>query len=342
MEVFFLDVAQSTCQVILLGERRAIVVDCGLRNDRIVLQFLRRSGVEYLERLIVSHSHEDHIGGAVAILGEYQDRISKVCFVQDHQFLQSAFWKRISELYKAGTLTADHLVRLESTEAPQEVWSDGSKSMCLRTYSPTAAENLLAQEAETPNPTSAVLFFDIGAHRIILAADSEVSQWEEIHRKSGVRMKCDLLAVPHHAGRAHRSIKDLNWLFDEALSADVAVISVGTTNTHGHPREDVVEAMSTRGTKILCTQITRRCHDDLESVRPGVLQPVIQFGRSSPKQDLTNGGNSRNVACAGTVRVETTESGLVVERMNDHQLAVDRLPRTATVCPLCRRSTSAS
>lgn len=58
----------------MLGQRRAIVVDCGLRNDRLVLQFLQRSGIEFLERLIVSHSHDDHIGGAVSIMGAYQPR----------------------------------------------------------------------------------------------------------------------------------------------------------------------------------------------------------------------------------------------------------------------------
>jgi competence protein ComEC len=96
MEVFFLDVAQGTCQIILLGDRRAIVLDCGVPNDRLVLQFLRRLGIEYLDRLIVSHSHSDHIGGAVSVLGEYQDRIERICFVQDDLFLQSSFWRRVS------------------------------------------------------------------------------------------------------------------------------------------------------------------------------------------------------------------------------------------------------
>ncbi len=79
MEVFFLDVAQGTCQVIMLGQRRAIVIDCGIRNDRIVLQFLRRMGVEHIERLIVSHCHGDHIGGAVSVLGAFQNPISRGC-----------------------------------------------------------------------------------------------------------------------------------------------------------------------------------------------------------------------------------------------------------------------
>ncbi len=336
MEVYFLDVAQGTCQILLLGSRRAIVIDCGIRSDRLALQFLQRMGVEHIECLIVSHSHDDHIGGAVSVLGAYQDRISRICFVQDHQFLASAFWGRISELWKSDQLTRDQLVRLEVTDKPQEIWSDDARSLKLTTYSPAAVENLLAQESETPNPTSAVLFLDVRGERIVFAADSEVTQWREIHRKFGGRMTCKVLAVPHHAGRAHNSLDDLDWLFGEALDVDVAVISVGTTNQHKHPREDVVSAMTSRGTKILCTQITRRCHGQLESLRPGVLRPQTLVGRSSASHDVTSRGNSRNVACAGTIRVDSTNAGLVVDRLNDHQRAVDKLPQTATHCPLCR------
>ena len=73
MEVFFVDVAQGTCHVILLGGRRAIVIDCGCvqRKDQFILKFLHRMNVEFIERLIVSHSHNDHSGGAVAVLGDY-------------------------------------------------------------------------------------------------------------------------------------------------------------------------------------------------------------------------------------------------------------------------------
>ena len=42
MEVYFLDVGQGTCQIILLGARRAIVIDCGTSKDRTVLHFLQR------------------------------------------------------------------------------------------------------------------------------------------------------------------------------------------------------------------------------------------------------------------------------------------------------------
>ena len=155
-------------------------------------------GIDYIPCLIISHSHDDHIGGAVSILGEYQDRSRKICFVQDDEFLKSSFWLRISELLKAGILTRDRLVRLEATAKPQLVWSAASAR--LRTFSPLAAETVLAQADGEQNPTSAVLFLDVGSHRIIFGADSEVSQWREIignlvDDRSAIFWRCRIMRV---------------------------------------------------------------------------------------------------------------------------------------------------
>lgn len=339
MEVFCLDVAQGTCQIILLGDRRAIVIDCGSRSDRQALQFLARMGIDSIERLIVSHSHDDHIGGAVGVLGAFQDQIERICFVQDDRFLNSTFWLRISELYRTGRLRKNQLVRLEVSDSPQLVWTDDQRSVRLRTYSPTAAENLLAQQTQQPNPTSAVLFLEAGSHRIVFAADSEVAQWREIYQRAGRRLSCDVLVVPHHAGRFHSSADDLEWMYSQALELGVAVISVGTTNQHGHPRADVVAAIARHGGRVMCTQITPRCNGNdtnLEFLRPAVLSPVLHPGSSSPEPDFTDAGRSRNVACAGTVRVEMTAKNLTVSRLDDHQRAIDRLVADNRLCPLCR------
>ena len=339
MEIFFLDVGQGTGQVILLGGKKAIVIDCGLSNDLIVLHFLQKMGIESIPRLIVSHSHKDHIGGAVAILGEYQNRIEKICFVQDDQFLKSPFWLRISELLKSETITKDQLIRLETTEEPQLVWSAPSSSVRLRTYSPSAAENLLAQDAGRQNPTSAVLFLDVKNHRVIFAADSEFAQWQEIWRKSGrLLFSCDILAVPHHAGSSKSTEQQLRSLFTEVLAPRVVIVSVGTNNTHGHPRSDVIQAISARGIKVICTQITKQCCDDLESLRPGVLQPLTHFSRSSPIRDVNARKISRNVACAGSVRAIVSDEDIVVDRVDEHQGAVDRLANLKQGHPLCRKT----
>lgn len=339
MEVYFLDVGQGTCQIIVLGGRRAIVIDCGTCKDRTVLHFLRRMGIDQIECLVVSHSHEDHSGAAVAILGEYQDRIDRICFVQDDQFLQSPFWLRISDLLRADILKKGQLARLEVTGRPQPVWEDWPSRAKLRTFSPLAAENLLAQEAGKQNPTSAVLFLDVGARRVMFAADSDVSQWREIRRSAGRRQRCDILAVPHHGGTTASTEAELAWLLDDAIQTDVAVVSVGTSNPHGHPRVDVIQSLVRRGVRVMCTQITHKCSGDLESLRPGVLRPITILGRSSSCRDVTRSGNSRNVACAGSVRAVFTAGNVVIDRFGDHQHAVDILATSVSSHPLCRPRT---
>ena len=333
MEVYFLDVGQGTCQIILLGNRRAIVVDCGVKVDELALRFLKRYGVETLEALIVSHSHEDHVGGAISILDEYQDRIEKLCFVQDDMFLKSRFWERVKEFILQGVLSQDQLFRLECNSQPQEIWSDGNAS--LATYSPTTGINLLAQSAGVQNATSAVLFFDVGNNRIVFAADSEIQQWRDIHARAGT-ISCNVLAVPHHAGKLHQSSSDLQWLFGQAIQPQVAVVSVGTSNNHNHPREDVIRALRACGASVLCTQITQQCCSNLEALRPAVLSPLTILGRSSATADLTKSGNSRNVACAGTVVATIDAQHVEIDRIAQHQAAVDRLASNAHGSPLCR------
>lgn len=337
MEIYFLDIGQGTCQIILLGHRSAIVVDCGAKNDKLALQFLKRYGVEYIPWLVVSHSHNDHIGGAVSILGDYQDRIDRIGFVQDDLFLDSSFWLRLTELRRDGVFRNDQLTRLEPTDRPQVVWRDRTLNSRLRAFSPTAAENLDAQVASKQNLTSAVLVFDCGNSRIVFAADSEMEQWREIRKKMGKRISCDVLAIAHHGGKMHDNLADLQWLYTDAIRPEVAVLSVGTSNQHGHPREDVITALRSVNSQVICTQITGRCCDDLEVVRPGVLRPINLVGLSSPSRMTTSTGNSKNVACAGTVMARVSADSCEVDRLGEHQAAVTKLCGASVCQPLCRR-----
>jgi competence protein ComEC len=341
VEAFFLDVAQGTAQVILLGNRNAIVIDCGILDDLTVLHFLQRQGVNHIERLIISHSHSDHIGGSTSVLGEYQDQIGKICFVDDGHFRKSNFWRLIKDLFISGVIKEDQLARLECTDSPQLIWQDGALGACLETYSPNLPNNLIAQDADLPNSTSAVLFFKAGSNTIVFASDSVVQQWKGIYERSKQKKTaCKILAVPHHAGAFHSSQAELDWLFDHALESEIAIVSVGTSNTYKHPRDDVIKALTSRGTRVMCTQITHQCNGQnrkMEFLRPGIIAPSIYVGKSSRVQDLTSSKNSRNVACAGTIRVAMSTITMVVDRIDEHQLAVDKLSTLTTHMPLCRQ-----
>ena len=123
MEIFFLDVGQASCNIILLGGKRAIVIDAGAGKGSLPLRFLKRFGIETIAALVITHSHADHIGGATSILGDYGGNIEHIWFVDDGRFSQSVFWTRVKGYIDDGILRRTCLRRLEHTDFPQIVWA---------------------------------------------------------------------------------------------------------------------------------------------------------------------------------------------------------------------------
>jgi hypothetical protein len=221
------------------------------------------------------------------------------------------------------------------------MYSDPAQNLDIKLFSPNAAQNLVAQAAERANSTSAIVVLQVGARRIVFPGDSDIAQWRLIRQHRGSPLTCDVLAIPHHGGLVGGQVNanDLKLLYGDCLEPRVAIVSVGTSNTHGHPLPEVISALTRCGSAVVCTQITKKCCDRLESLRPAVLQPLQHVGKSRPIGDFTATGNSRNVACAGTVLVRIDRQRVEVERLAEHQDAVDRLTQTAAggPLPLCCR-----
>jgi competence protein ComEC len=332
VEVYFLDVGLGSCQIILLGGRRAIVIDCGVKSDHLALHFLKRFGIIEIECLLTSHSDNDHTGGAISILDDYQDQIKRLFVVQDHKWLATRYWQRIDHLIETGILQPEQVDRLEMRDRPKELWRDSSTR--LKLFSPSFIENLRSQQAQNANATSSVIVLDHLDHRFVFAADSEIPQWKQIYERRGSRkLKCDVLAVPHHGGLIDDSGTDLDWLYDKAVAADFAILSVGTRTTPKHPREEVVAKLVTSGATVLCTEVTRKCHKHPGALSPGVLRPLTLFGRAF---DSSRKGRDNAVACAGTVLAQVDSSGLRIDRLVQHQAAVDALAKAVDGCSLCR------
>ena len=334
MEVYFVDIGKGTSNLILLGGSRAIVVDCG-KSSGVLLQLLAKFRVEEIVSLVVSHNHDDHVGGAVGILTAYEGRIEKICFLEDGELHQTKFWRKIEQQRAAGIVTYDNLLRLECDDTPKMLYQERARKLSLKIFSPRFGDNLQAIGEGNPNATSGVLVLAIEDKRIVFAGDSTIRQWRRIREARGKPIDCDILSVAHHAGIVWNDPKELEWLYKEGILPRHAIISVATSNTDKHPRPEVVQVVSAAGATVLCTQITKRCCDNLEPLRPGVLTPQLP-GRSKSTRDLTGAANSRNVACTGTIVAEFAQSELKIHRIAEHQAAVDRLATTAGGHPLCR------
>jgi Metallo-beta-lactamase superfamily len=340
VESYFIDVGQGSCSVLLLGGRRAIVIDTGPRRHE-VLGLLAMCGVDYLECLAVSHNHADHCGAAAALLTTFRGKIGRVGFVDDRLLVDTRFAAKLNEELSAGTLTKEQLVRLERSDPPCYLFKDPSTGLTLKIFAPTPGDNFVANYRRKPNATSAVLVLTLGRTRIVYAGDATIEEWNAIRSKRGGRaLVCDVLTVPHHGGRVHTADAELDVLYTHCVRPRFVIVSVGTGNRHKHPRQDVFRALSAvpGGCTPLCTQITDKCCQDLERFRTeGLSKPLP--GRSLATPDLTEKGKSRNVACAGTVRITLNPAGIIVDRLDQHQEMLD-VAIHAPSSPLCRRFAS--
>lgn len=349
MEVCFADVGQGSCNIILLGERRAIVVDAGGRQFTTVLRLLQYFHIETLPRLVITHNHDDHSRGAAELLTAYSRRIQQVWFPNDDVLRRSIFWKRVTEELARENLHRTQLLRLERGQRPVTVCREAG--MYLDILAPDFIQNLQAVEDRNANSTSGILLLGCGSRRVIFAGDSTIPEWQGVMERRKRPFECDLVTVPHHAGavwerqragetkRAFevRIQKELHWFYSSAVKANLCIVSVGSNNQHRHPRPEVMAALLHAGIVPICTQMTRRCATDLEAQR-GRSLPLVIPSRSLLRRDLNERNPSRNVPCAATVVVELREEGIVVQRFADHQTMIDRIIARHGGTPLCRPS----
>ena len=334
METYFVDIGRGTSNLILIGQQKAIVLDCG-QNSLALLQLLSQLKIDTISQLIISHSHHDHIGGALTLLTQYEGRIDKLYFVQDDTLLKSRFLVKLMQHIDKGRILASQVFRLECDSTPRLLFQSPNNEITIKAFSPNFTDNLRALNSKNPNATSGVLVLDSKGKRIVFAGDSTVEQWRQIRAARGRPLECDVLAVPHHAGVVWANINELDWLYKEGVVPRHSIISVSTSNTDKHPLPEVITALARAGSSIACTQITRQCCNNLEDLRPGVLLPILP-GRSSKAKDCTSTGRSRNVACAGTVLAELSGSVLKLHRLDEHNQAVNQLASATSGHPLCR------
>ena len=197
--------------------------------------------------------------------------------------------------------------------------------------------NIDARDEGGRNRTSGVLALQCGSRRIVFGGDLPLDGWRKIRDSFGAPLACDVFAAPHHGGalvRGAESEELHRWMYKEAVRCDTAIVSVGTSNQWNHPLPVHMAAIRESGARIVCTQITQRCCDNVERLRPGVLVPHLP-GASSPAQSQTSSGRSRHVACGGSVLVEVGPDLIRIRRFDEHQTAIENLAAAADGHPLC-------
>lgn len=211
-----LDVGQGLAVLVRTAEH-ALLYDTGPlysaesdAGQRIVVPYLRATGVERLDALVVSHRDKDHSGGVRAV----QDAVPI-----------------------ARTLSS--VDGLGERCAAGQAWEwDGVRFTMLH---PTAAD--YEQQTRKTNNMSCVLRVERskGAGSMLLTADIEARDEQALLARSPALLRSDAMLAPHHGSRTSSTAE-----FIAAVDAREVIFPVGYRNRFNHPRPDVVERYAGR------------------------------------------------------------------------------------------------
>ncbi len=242
LEVVFLDVGQGDAIYIGTPGGKHIMLDGGGRPPYlgeveevgrwVLLPFLAERRVRELDMIIVTHPHEDHFGGFLAVLEEVPARM----LVTNAEETENENYLRLLELAK----------RLD---IPREIIQAGDRLVLDQdvTAAVLAPPEILFQGTGSDyNNNSIVLRLKHGNSSVLLTGDAETVAVDHLLQE-GNRLKSDILKVPHHGGR----VPNLPCLL-QVVSPSAAVITVGS-NPFGHPHPETIQALQEQGADIYRT-----------------------------------------------------------------------------------------
>ncbi len=211
VEVYFFDIGQGDSILIKQTFRTNILIDGGIQTDNSYLkELLQKNGVDSLDAVMVSHAHNDHIGGVINISKDMD--IKKILYKSPNQ-KEDIFLDLIKN-------TKADLVELGSGDM---ISINGFR---FKTYGLSVGDNL-----NNSSLVSSVKIFDTN---ILFTGDIEEEAEEILVRNNDIK-KIDILKIPHHGSDTSSTDK-----FVDLINTEVAIACVGKNN-YGHPVKSIMD-----------------------------------------------------------------------------------------------------
>jgi competence protein ComEC len=193
--------------------------------------YLRRQGGA-LAMFVLTHPHADHVGGAASVI-----RALRPAEVRDAAFIAGSV--PYAEMLRA----ASHVrARWRRVTPGESVEIDGAHFDFL------APDSAWTVSLNDPNEASTVLRIRYGNRRILLTGDAEHQLEDWLLARDPDALRADVLKAGHHGSRTSSTPA-----FVDAVAPRLALVSVGTANTYGHPAPEVMQRFVDAGATVLRT-----------------------------------------------------------------------------------------
>ena len=223
------DVGQAEC-ILIYSNGYSMLLDTGLSETaNEVCIGLEQLNISDLDVLMISHLHDDHIGGIAGITENFSVKnliLPEISIESEGLILAEA---AINKVVKAGGNVYSAVQGMNFNIGDFEI----TVLACFNNES-------------NENNRSIFLSCEIDGKRFLFTGDAE-QKAEKLLLKENLDLKSDVLKVAHHGSNSSSHEE-----FLKAVSPEISVISVGD-NSYGHPHNEILARLERINTKLYRT-----------------------------------------------------------------------------------------
>lgn len=244
LSVTYLNVHQGDAEVIQTPDEKVILIDAGPSGNKyspfdggrdVVIPFLKENGITKLDMVVVTHPHDDHIGGMVSVLADNDIQVDAV--------LDSGLIYTSNGYDKYINLIREKKIKLMIPKRGEYLdWGDRVSAQVIYPQVPPDKRSHLS-----PNNNSIVIRLTYKDVSFLFTGDCELEGEMEIN-ESGARNKATILKVGHH-GSETATGSDYYFKADP----EVVVLMVGKRNKFDHPHWKTEKLLRQTGVDIYRT-----------------------------------------------------------------------------------------
>jgi len=222
LSVHMIDVGQGESILIVTPNNKTILIDAGEQSQgRKVKAYLTKNKVNKIDLLIGTHPHSDHIGGLSEVINSFE--VGKI-IMPKKLHTTSTFEKLLATIQSKGlTINAPEINTIIEFDEDIKLHFLGP----IKDY----GDNL--------NLWSIVFRLDYKDKSFLFTGDMEkVAEIDLINTYSREYLKTNVLNIGHHGSSTSTSDQFLSY-----VNPEIALISLGSDNSYGHPHKDVIDRL---------------------------------------------------------------------------------------------------